>query len=117
MTESPTNSPQVLKRAIFDSMSPRAQRRVLKIGYDRWDPFQEPKDPIDIRKDPTHRTAQMLMREFLQTRRAEGYSNRYAQAVLEICLGLVNDDDRYSAMYEFSCWYQALLEREGKREA
>jgi len=93
-------------------MSPRRQKSILKRGYDRWDPFIEPKDPIDIRRDPTKRTTQQLVREFLQSRTEETYSNAYGRGVLEIALGLVNDDNRFVAMYEFSCWYQALLEKE-----
>ena len=53
------------KRAIFDSMSPRGRKRIERIGYDKWDPFIEPKDPIDIRRDKTKRTTQQLVREFL----------------------------------------------------
>ncbi|MBU4388022.1 MAG: hypothetical protein KKB23_00600, partial [Proteobacteria bacterium] len=63
------------KRAIFDNMSPRNQKYILRKGYDKWDPFQEPKDPIDIRKDKTKRTSQMLIREFLQLKDQETYSN------------------------------------------
>ena len=101
------------KRMIFESMSPRGQKQILKKGYDKWDPFQEPKDPIDIRKDKSKRTSQMLVREFLQTRSMEGYNNEYGRAVLDICLGIVNNEDRYRAMYEFSCWYRELLQKEG----
>lgn len=101
------------KKAIFERMSPRRQKHILKKGYDDWDPFQEPKDPIDIRRDKTKRTTQMLVREFLQTHSAGEYSNAYGQGVLEICLGLVNEDERYRGMFEFSVWYRALLEKEG----
>ena len=101
------------KKAVFDSMSPRRQKHILKKGYDKWDPFQEPKDPIDIRKDKTKRTTQMLVREFLQSRGSEGYSNAYGRGVLEMALGIVNDDDRFIGMYECVCWHQELLKREG----
>lgn len=104
----------IRKQAVFDSMSPRRQKHILKMGYDKWDPFQEPKDPIDIRKDQTRRTTQMLVREFLQTCKIEDYSNSYGRGVLEICLGIINNDDRYRGMFEFSCWYYELLKREGK---
>jgi hypothetical protein len=101
------------KKYVFDSMSARRQKHILeKIGYDQWDPFQEPKDPIDIRKDKTKRTSHQLMREFLRSRSFDEYSNAYGQGVFEICMGLINDDDRYLAMYEFSCWYQDLLKKE-----
>ena len=101
------------KQAIFDAMSPRRQKYILRKGYEKWEPFAEPKDPIDLRKDKTNRTTQGLVREFLQSRGATGYSNAYAQGVLDICLGMINEDERYQGMYAFSCWYQELLQREG----
>ena len=101
------------KKAVFDSMSPRRQKHILKKGYDKWDPFEEPKDPIDIRKDKTKRTTQMLVREFLQSRGSEGYSNAYGRGVLEMALGIINDDERMRGMFDFSCWYQELLIKEG----
>jgi hypothetical protein len=101
------------KKAIFDSMSPRNQKHIQKKGYDKWDPFQEPKDPIDIRKDKTKRTSQMLIIEFLQSKEQETYSNAYGKGVVEICLGIINDDDKYWGMYEFSCWYRDLQQKEG----
>jgi hypothetical protein len=95
-------------------MSPRRQKHILnKIGYDEWDPFQEPKDPIDIRKDRTKRTSQQLVREFLRQTSQEKYSNEYGRGVLDICMGIINNEDRYKAMFEFSCWYKELLEKEG----
>ncbi len=104
------------KKAVFDSMSPRRQKHIMKKGYDEWDPFEEPKDPIDIRKDQTQRTTQMLVREFLQSRNFEEYSNQYGNGVLEICLGIMNDDDKYRGMFDFSRWYAELLEKEGCRK-
>jgi hypothetical protein len=101
------------KQAIFDCMSPRRQKHILSKGYDKWDPFQTPKDPIDIRRDKTQRTTQMLVREFLQTHSDKNYSNAYGGGVMEICLGIVNDDDRYRGMFEFSIWYRDLLKKEG----
>jgi len=100
------------KKAIFDSMSERRQQHILRKGYDRWDPFEEPKDPIDIRKDKTNRTTQMLVREFLQRRPGEAQNNAYNRGVLEIALGLVNNEDRFRGMFEFACWYQEVLKQE-----
>ena len=101
------------KKAIFDAMSARGQKRILKMGYEKWDPFQEPKDPIDIRKDKTKRTTQTLVREFFQAMGPEEYSNAYGKGVFEICLGIVNDDERYLGMFDFSVWYRELLKQEG----
>jgi len=101
------------KKAIFDGMSPRGRKHVEKIGYEKWDPFEIPKDPIDIRKDKTKRTSQMLVREFLQNRSSGEYSNEYGRGVLDFCLGIINEDERYIGMLEFASWYIELLKKEG----
>ena len=111
--ENEAKDAEMRKKAIFDSMSPRRQKHISKKGYDKWDPFEEPKDPIDIRKDKSERTTQMLVREFLQSRSSEGYSNAYARGVLEMALGIVNEDERFIGMYEFVRWHQELLRKEG----
>ena len=113
MSEFSTDDVEARKKAIFDGMSARGQKAILKRGYEKWDPFQEPKDPIDIRKDKTNRTTQMLVREFLQSRESKEYSNAYSRGVLEIALGIINDDERFIGMYEFVAWHQALLKAEG----
>ena len=109
-----TNEAALRKKAIFDSMSPRSQRRILNKGYEKWDPFEEPKDPIDIRRDKTKRTTQQLVRDFLQSCDREHYSNAYSRGVLEMALGIINEDDRFIGMYEFAKWYQDQLEQLGK---
>ena len=113
MSEFSSEESEGRKKAVFDSMSARRQKHILKRGYDKWDPFQEPKDPIDIRKDKTKRTTQMLVREFLQSRDSESYSNAYGRGVLEMALGIINEDDRFVGMYEFVRWHQELLKKEG----
>jgi hypothetical protein len=113
MSEFTSQEVEDRKKAVFDSMSPRRQKHIRKKGYDKWDPFEAPKDPIDIRKDKTKRTTQVLVREFLQSRDAEGYSNAYGRGVLEMALGIVNDDDRFIGMYEFVGWHRELLKKEG----
>ena len=100
---------ELRKRAIYDRVSPRRRKYIDKIGYDKWDPFMEPKDPIDIRRDVTQRTTQQLVREFLQNCAPTEYSNAYGRGVLEIALGIVNQDDRFLGMYEFACWYHEQM--------
>jgi hypothetical protein len=101
------------KKAIFNTMGKRGQRQITKKGYDKWDPFQKPKDPIDIRKDKTQRTSQMLIREFLTQIDHDEYSNSYGQAALEMCLGIINEEERILGMYDFAIWYKELLKKEG----
>ena len=113
MSEFSPEEAESRKKAVFDSMAPRRQKHILKKGYDKWDPFEEPKDPIDIRKDKTKRTTQMLVREFLQSRSSGEYSNAYGRGVLEMALGIINDDERFIGMYDFARWHQELLRKEG----
>ncbi len=94
------------KKAIFENMSVRGQRRILKMGYDKWDPFQDPKDPIEIRKDDTNRTLSELIADYFKQHQAKEPSAKYRQGIFEMALGLINNDDRYLAMYEFACWYK-----------
>ena len=104
------------KKAIFDGMSPKRRKYIQKKGYDEWDPFVEPQDPIDIRKDTSKRTSQQLITEFLHAAKLEGYSNEYGRGAFDLCLGLVNNNERYRGMYDFACWYKDLLEREGPKK-
>jgi hypothetical protein len=101
------------KKGIFDAMGKRGQRQILKRGYERWNPFAEPKDPIDIRKDKTKRTSQVLIREFLSQVDHDEYNNTFAQGAFEMCLGIINNDEKIRGMFEFSCWYDDLLKKEG----
>ena len=77
MVEISSEEAAARKRAIYDRLSPRRRKYIEKIGYEKWDPFEEPQDPIDIRRDRTKRTTQQLVREFLQSRPPERYSNAY----------------------------------------
>ena len=101
----------VRKQLIFENMSPRQQKRITKIGFHKWNPFEEPKDPIDIRRDVTKRTTQQLVREFLQQCPQETYSNAYGRGVLEMALGIINGDDRFLGMLDFAKWYQREVEK------
>ena len=104
------------KKYIFDHMAPRRQKHILKKGYEAWDPFIKPKDPIDMRTDATKRTTQTLVSEFLHTRSAESYTNEFGRGAFEICHGLINNDEKFRGMFEFVCWYKELLKKEGKLE-
>lgn len=97
------------KRVMYERMSPRRKRFIDRIGYDKWDPFQLPKDPLDIRQDVTKRTTQELVRDFLQTRDRAALGNDYARGVLECALGMVNKDEKFRGVYDFCLWYSGQL--------
>ena len=101
------------KKAIFDSMSPRVQERVRRKGYEIWDPFVQPKDPIDLRRGKLKRTAMELTRAFLTTCDASSYSNAFGQGAWEMCLGLMEEDERFLGMYAFSLWYEKESAKSG----
>jgi len=97
------------KKAVFDTMSARSRKRIIDKGYENWDPFLIPKDPIDIRMAQHRETALSLMRRFLQTCPPEGCSKAYVQGVWETCMGIIGGDDRWRGTYDFSCWYRDFL--------
>lgn len=103
------------KKMIFDSMSPRRQKHIVKKGYDNWDPFSEPKDPIDMRMDKTKRTSQSLMGDFIQAIGNIGeHGDDYKKGAYEICLGIINQDERYLGMFDYACWYKEELKKHEK---
>ncbi len=105
---------EAMKREIYEKMNPRRRKFVDRIGYDNWDPFQKPNDPLDLRTDATKRTTQQLVREFLQLAAQKGqYSNDYGRGALECALGVVNKDDKYLGIFDFCLWYHDLLQKEG----
>lgn len=102
------------KRQLYESMNPRQRKFVDRLGYEIWDPFQEPKEPLDLRTDRTGRTTQQLVRDFLRARTTtEPVSNAFSQGALDCALGIINKDDRALGALEFAVWYHELLEKEG----
>lgn len=109
-----TEEQEQQKRDIYERMNPRRRKFVDRIGYDNWDPFQKPNDPLDLRVDVTKRTTQQLVREFLQLAAKKGeYSNDYGRGALECALGVVNRDEKYLGIMDFCLWYHDLLKKEG----
>lgn len=100
------------KRMFYARMSPRRRKFIDKIGFEAWDPFEGPKDPLDIRLDVTQRTTQQLLREFLQTAAVDPPGNDYSRGALECALGLVNQEEKYRGIFDFCLWYHDLLQKE-----
>ena len=109
-----TSDEQERKKAIFEAMSEKGRRRILARGYDQWDPFLLPKDPLDIRMNQRRETAMDLMRGFLQACPSAEGSQAYRQGAWEMCLGVVGDDDYWRGGYGFACWYRERG-KEGER--
>ncbi|HCR11760.1 MULTISPECIES: hypothetical protein [Solidesulfovibrio] len=110
MAHSPEELAQ-LKRAIYEKLKPRRRRFIDKMGYDAWDPFQEPNDPLDMREDASRRTSQQLVAEFLATQ--PGASSEFGKGAWEVCAGVMSGSEKHRGMYAFCKWYKELLAREG----
>ena len=99
------------KREIFESMSPRRQQRILRKGYDKWDPFLPPKEPPFYRKEERERVQRAALRleAFLlkkggEVGREEGLPPDYVQGAREICFGLAKGEERCRGMLDFCKW-------------
>lgn len=103
---------EALKRDMFEKLNPRQRKYIERIGYENWDPFQKPNDPMELRMDVSKRTTQQLMREFLQSHTGK-MSNEYGQGALESAVGIINRDEKTLGRYAFCAWYSDLLRREG----
>ena len=111
------------KRAIFDSMSPKGQKHTLKRGYDEWDPFMKPKEPLAYKLKQeakgelvTIDSGHELYERFFAERKITDYSAEYVKGVLEIAEGIFRDKDSYRGMYDFSCWYANWRKNKEKEE-
>jgi hypothetical protein len=105
---------EALKRGIYEKMNPRRRKFVDRIGYENWDPFQKPNDPMDIRVDPTKRTTQQLINQFMvEVGKKNKGGQDYARGALECAMGVVNRDEKYLGIFDFCLWYYDLLQKEG----
>jgi hypothetical protein len=106
---------ETLKRELYENIPPGRRKFIDRIGYDHWDPFQKPNDPVELRTDVSQRTTRELVREFLQSLPPDrAPSSLYSRGALECALGIVNRDDKCLGMVDFALWYHDLLKKEGR---
>lgn len=97
------------KRIFYEKMSPRRRKFIDRIGYDNWDPFEGPKEPMDIRVDTTGRTIQQLVKDFLNSPLADVKDGEFARGAMECAFGLVNKEEKYRGTFAFCLWYNQIL--------
>ena len=103
------------KRALYEKMSPRRRKFIDRIGYEEWEPFALPFDPIDLRKEETGLTSHQLTNLFLHEMGEDNIGPDYEQAVAEFGVMLVMNFEKVRPIYDFCLWYSQHLERRGKK--
>ncbi|MGE4554144.1 MAG: hypothetical protein AB7D57_13620 [Desulfovibrionaceae bacterium] len=101
------------KREMYEKLSARQRKWVDRLGYENWDPFQKPMDPIDIRVETTGLTATQLAGLFLQER-AGSIGSDYRENISRFTVELVMNFERVRPIYDFCTWYAERLARHGK---
>ena len=106
-----TSEEEKKKKELFECMSPRRQQRILKKGYDKWDPFLAPKEPPFFNQEERVRVreAALQLDEFLMSKSGEEgqdgtLHSAYVQGAREICFGLSKGEERYQGMQDFCLW-------------
>jgi len=100
------------KRHFYEQMSPRRRRFVDRMGFENWDPFAAPKEPLDLRTDTTRRTAQELVRNFMHSSVGRMHGGEYARGATECAVGIVARQEKYQGVLDFCVWYYELLQKE-----
>jgi hypothetical protein len=99
------------KRAIFAAMSEKRRQKILARGYEQWDPFQEPKEPLDLRLQRQREKAQALMERFWREAPPGERGEAYRQGAWELCMGLLGKEERAQGSFDFACWYHKTRKR------
>lgn len=100
------------KRAIFESMSKRGQERILKRGYENWDPFVEPKDPRErLISDPARRAMALLV-NFYETSEIGELARAYHRDLFDLASGLLRGEAKARVIFGFCKWYEKTLSQE-----
>ncbi|MCR4665981.1 MAG: hypothetical protein K5657_01665 [Desulfovibrio sp.] len=109
-----TSAQEVLKRQIYEKMRPARRKFIDRLGYDNWDPFQEPNHPLDMRVDAGMRTTEQLLSQFLKSLGDEEISSVYRKGALDCVMGVITKDEKYRGIFDFCLWYYDLLKKEGR---
>ncbi len=111
MNEVDPNEVERRKKAIFDGMSQRGRERILRIGYENWDPFQEPKDPRERIFSSVSVQAGSLVKEFAAAHTGAEISGDHFKDLFDFSRTLLQGETRATLLYEFCVWMAARKAR------
>ncbi|MDR0339357.1 MAG: hypothetical protein LBH65_03670 [Desulfovibrio sp.] len=111
-----SDAEQEQKRIFYERLSPRRRRFVDRIGFDQWDPFEAPKEPLDMRRDLSKRTVRELVRDFLQSVSQEMRGGDYARGATECAVGIIAKQEKYQGALDFCVWYHEQLQKEQDKQ-
>ncbi|HAA04057.1 MAG TPA: hypothetical protein DCZ69_15070 [Syntrophobacteraceae bacterium] len=94
------------KRAIFEGMSQRGQKRILRLGYENWDPFQEPKDPREQILGTVYVKADTIVRQFYAANPTNEGACDFHKDLLDFAVSLLRGERRAQILHEFCNWFQ-----------
>ncbi|MCU0586969.1 MAG: hypothetical protein MUF52_02330 [Syntrophobacteraceae bacterium] len=95
---------EIRKKAIFDSMAQRGRERILRIGYENWDPFQQPKDPRERIFSPISQQSMAMVDEFYRAAGLSKESVSLHKELFELCRGLLMEESRARAIFDLCLW-------------
>jgi hypothetical protein len=99
-----TEERELRKKAIFDGMSQRGRERILKIGYENWDPFELPKDPRERIFGSASLKAGVLVQEYFGAAGEKERSVSVARELFELCRSFLENESRAKAIVDFCVW-------------
>ncbi|MGC9194232.1 MAG: hypothetical protein ACP5IL_02120 [Syntrophobacteraceae bacterium] len=102
---------EVRKKAVFDGMGKRGQERILRIGYENWDPFEVPKDPRERIFSSASLKASALVREYFATAGIPGESVAVHKELFDLCRGFLQAESRAETIVDFCAW---LRQKKGR---
>ncbi len=101
------------KKAIFVGMAKSGRERILKIGYENWDPLEDPKDPWERIFSSESVKAGALVQEYYKAAGGKHESVAVNKDLFDLCRGLLQGESRAKTIVDFCAW---LKKRTGAGE-
>ncbi|QJB58300.1 hypothetical protein [Pseudodesulfovibrio sp. zrk46] len=100
------------KKYMYEKMSKRRRKFVDRVGYENWDPFAAPFDPIDLRQDRSGYTSDQLTQLFIRET-GNAQNQEFIDAVNEFNVMLVMNFEKVRPVFEYCLWYNEHLKKHG----